>query len=213
MSNYHKPPATVVTGFTPSKDPRSWDRQPIYRIVELSRDGEGRLRQEGHVWHNDLDMVRRFGRAVAANTVSHRVMITDSQGDLIEELPVAGVEHRQSAWTSWGGIALPPAPPRVPKPRPEPPRTAVPAPAPIPVSVPVIAEQAPVDSGPPGLTFPPADTIPPSAAMAPVGARAEPPKDIPLLPVQSPVQAQAPVEAEAEQAASPLVPIEAATLP
>jgi len=209
LSNYHKPPATVVTGFSPAKDPRSWDRQPIYRIVELVRDGEGRLRQEGHVWHNDLDMVRRFGRAVAANTVSHRVMITDSQGDLIEELPVAGVERRQSAWTSWGGIALPPAPPRVPKPRPEPPRIAVPAPAPVPV--PVVAEEAPAapparaDDGPPGLTFPPADTLPPSAAVAPVAARPEPPKDIPLLPVQAP--------ADGEVTADPLVPIEAATLP
>ena len=87
MSDQFKPQrpvaGTVTTGFRPLGDDTSWDRQPIYRIVEITRDAEGRLHRQGHVWHNDLSMLRRFGRAVAANTASHKVLITNSHGDVV----------------------------------------------------------------------------------------------------------------------------------
>ncbi|MET0350078.1 MAG: hypothetical protein ABW067_09855 [Rhizobacter sp.] len=170
MSGSPKPAGTVTTGFRAPVEDQRWDRQPIYRIVEVSRDGEGRLRREGRVWHNDLDMLRKFGRAVAANTSSHRVMITDSLGEVIEELPVATAEARQSAWDTWGGLELPPAPPRRPRPVP------APKPAPAPSISPRWAEDTPAAS-------------PASAAPAPVQAAATPPRDIPQLPID---QAEAP---------------------
>lgn len=101
---------TVTTGFRPLSEPNDWDRRPIYRVVEVTRDAEGRLRHEGHVWHSDLSMLRKFGRAVAANTSSHRVLITDSVGDVVEELPIAPPEARQSSWDIWGALPLPPQP-------------------------------------------------------------------------------------------------------
>jgi len=167
VSGSPKPAGTVTTGFNAPVDDQRWDRQPIYRIVEVSRDGEGRLRREGRVWHNDLDMLRKFGRAVAANTSSHRVMITDSLGEVIEELPVATAEARHSSWDTWGGLALPPAPPR--KPRPLPP----PKPAPAPSISPNWAEETPAASA----------AVAAPAPAPQVEAAATPPRDIPKLPI------------------------------
>ena len=104
-------PGTVVTGFRPLADDVRWDRQPIYRIVEVLRDGDGRVQKQGCIWHNDLDRLRRFGRAVAANTASLKVLITNSQGDVVEELAVATANERHAAWHAWEGVSLPPVPP------------------------------------------------------------------------------------------------------
>lgn len=104
-------PGTVVTGFRPLADDVRWDRQPIYRIVEILRDGNGRVHRQGCVWHNDIDRLRRFGRAVAANTASLKVLITNSHGDVVEELAVATPDERHAAWHAWESISLPPAPP------------------------------------------------------------------------------------------------------
>lgn len=115
MSIHNKPSRSganrvATEGFSPLAKNARYDSAPIYRVVEVVRNSEGRLRHEGRVWHNDLALLRKFGRAVAANTSSHRVMITDAVGDVIEELPVAPPEARHSAWDSWGGLDLPPAP-------------------------------------------------------------------------------------------------------
>jgi len=155
VSGSQKPIGTVTTGFRAPADDQRWDRQPIYRIVEVSRDAEGRLRREGRVWHNDLEMLRKFGRAVAANTSSHRVMITDSLGEVIEELPVAPPDARHSAWDTWGGLDVPPAPRRKPK----------------------------VDSTPKPAPAMHGWADPPASAPTPAAAAATPPRDIPKLPI------------------------------
>lgn len=93
--------------------PRS---QPLYRVVEVTRDSTGRLKEEGKVWHADLSRARKFGRAVAANTLAHKVKVADGAGDALEELAVAGECSRTPAWSNWEQIPLPPLPPRPPKP-------------------------------------------------------------------------------------------------
>jgi len=151
-------PGTVTSGFRPLADDTRWDHQPIYRIVEVFRDGAGRLHKQGCVWHNDLDMLRRFGRAVAANTASHKVLITNSQGDVVEELPVALPEHRHSAWNAWGSIALPPAPP-------------------------VRKARRASDATPPPRSVVLDDQTTATESAPPENTPSEPPRDIPKLPV------------------------------
>lgn len=96
----------------------------LYRVVEVLRDPDGRLRQCGRIWHSDLDTVRRFGRAVAANSVSHKVLIADAAGSVVEELPVAAADPARG-WDGWREMPLPAVPrsharrslrPRLPQP-------------------------------------------------------------------------------------------------
>ncbi|MFN7724524.1 MAG: hypothetical protein ACK5QH_05590 [Rubrivivax sp.] len=95
----------------------------LYRVVEVSRDAQGRLVQQGRIWHADLDHARRFGRALAANSVSQRVEVADSNGAVVERLPVPPPGSvAPSGWGGWKDMPLPPAPPR--------PRRALP-PAPV----------------------------------------------------------------------------------
>ena len=145
---------------------------PIYRVVELTREPDGRLRRQGQIWHSDLDQVRRFGRALAANSAGQQVVIADAQGGVIEELPVAPVGSVAPAgWGGWREIALPLAPPRK-KPRVAPrPPAAAPAPAAeAPAAVPAVdvaepaAEAASAD--PPTLIAPP---------------RKPPPRELPVV--------------------------------
>ena len=160
MSDPSKPSSpgtsgTVITGFRPLADDVRWDRQPIYRIVEILRDGDGRVQKQGCVWHNDLNLLRRFGRAVAANTASLKVLITNSYGDVVEELAVAPPDERHAAWHAWKSISLPPAPPvrkarraddaaRMPRPMAQP----IPATA---------AESPPAEAAPPDIPKLPVD--------------------------------------------------------
>jgi hypothetical protein len=135
------------------------DPRPLYRVVEVVRNTSGRLEEEGRVWHNDLARVRRFGRAVAANSSGQKVLVVDGVGNLLEELSVVPQEGRSGAWQGWQKTELPPLPPRqlrrppkpaklaappVPKPNPNPPAPAV-APAEARCDVPVAAE---ADAGP-----------------------------------------------------------------
>jgi len=140
-------PGAIVTGFRPLADDVRWDRQPIYRIVEIRRDGDGRVQKQGCIWHNDLDRLRRFGRAVAANTASLKVLITNSHGDVVEELAVATPDERHAAWHRWEGVSLPPAPPVRKARRADDARTRSPIalPAAAPESEPPPAEAAPQD--------------------------------------------------------------------
>lgn len=168
---------------TPNGAPfRRLGAQPIYRVIEVTRDAQGRLNLHGHVWHTDLDRLRRFGRAVASNSASHRVVIADSRGELVEDLPLAGPGERQPLWTSWQRLPLPPAPPR-PAPRP------VPAPPPrraLIVETPAPQQPTPALPAPPVVTAtaPPAEAAPATAAAiaaAAASSRARPPANLPRL--------------------------------
>ncbi|HSI61105.1 MAG TPA: hypothetical protein VLA16_26345 [Ideonella sp.] len=90
------------------------DPRPIYRVVEMVRDADGRVRRKGNIWHVDLDVPRKFGRALAANTSSHRILIEDNQGRVLEEVPVISAGERKPTWTSWEDIPLPKLPPLPP---------------------------------------------------------------------------------------------------
>jgi hypothetical protein len=137
---------------------------PLYRVVEITRDSRGRLKEEGRVWHSDLNRARRFGRAVAANTAAQKVIVADAVGDALEELPVAGEGERGPAWQGWQQMPLPPLPPKKKSRkarrllvRP----TTPPAPLP-PALVDALAEAEPKPAAPP-------------ADVAPTAAAAEPP--------------------------------------
>jgi hypothetical protein len=107
---------------TPSQwSQERWDRTPLYRVVEVVRDENGRLRKEGRIWHPDLNATRRFGRAVASNSVGHRVEIADAAGDVVEQLATPGIERCQPRWEGWKDIPLPPCPPKIVRRRAPPP--------------------------------------------------------------------------------------------
>ncbi|MEF7616893.1 hypothetical protein V4F39_23465 [Aquincola sp. MAHUQ-54] len=157
---------------TPIASPfRRFGAQPIYRVIEITRDPGGRLHLQGHIWHTDLDRLRRFGRALAANSASHRVVIADSRGELVEELALAGPDQRQPLWNDWQQIPLPPPPPRSPY------ATRVAAP----LGRPPVAEPPPPRS--PLAAPPPAPAAAPGVQAAPAAAPAAavPPRDLPRL--------------------------------
>lgn len=123
----------------PAAEPRrftAFDATPIFRVVEVTRDARGRLRHEGRIWHTDLGRLRKFGRAVAANTASHRVMVADASGNVLEDIPIAPADDRAVKWTDWEAIALPPLPSRANRPAPIQRKPAPPPPsAPIPTTL------------------------------------------------------------------------------
>ncbi len=85
----------------------------LFRVVEIVRDSRGRLAPQGQIWHSDLDHVRRFGRAVAANSVSQGVLIADTRGGVVEKIPVQPLGGAGAGWgDGWRDMPLPPAPPR-----------------------------------------------------------------------------------------------------
>jgi hypothetical protein len=107
----------------------------LFRVVEVTRDSRGRLARQGQIWHSDLNHVRRFGRAVAANSVSQGVLIADSAGAVVERIPVQPLGAPGAGWGQpWRDLPLPPAPPRqAPRALPKPAAAkATPAPAPVP---------------------------------------------------------------------------------
>jgi hypothetical protein len=92
-------------------------RRPLYRVVEFTRDDQGRIHEQGRIWHSDLRRVRQFGRALAGNTAGSRVVIADNAGRVVEELPLPGLEDpAQGQWQGWRERALPPLPSRVDRP-------------------------------------------------------------------------------------------------
>lgn len=187
-------PAALPPGDEPRPLPRTpigtpfrkLGSQPIYRVIEVSRDATGRLSLHGHIWHTDLDRLRRFGRAVAANSSSHRVVIADGRGELIEELQMAGPGERQPLWGTWQKIPLPPPParsaaPRVVAPRLREPVAAEPArppsPAPAPVSVPTPPPAAAAEPGIPAA----GDELSDDVMAALMGGASQPPRHLPRL--------------------------------
>lgn len=125
-----------------------FDAQPIFRVVEVVRDERGRLRHEGKIWHTDLGRMRKFGRALAANTASHRVMVADAAGNVLEEIPIAPADEREVKWTDWQAIPLPPLPPRKrPAPPKRKPRAAAPALASTPAAAPAPSQPIPAALG------------------------------------------------------------------
>jgi hypothetical protein len=90
----------------------------LFRVVEVVRGPDGRLSRQGRIWHSDLSHVRRFGRALAANSVSQQVVIADAAGAVIETLPVVG--PGAIGWNDWRATVPPvqaaPAPGAAPPP-------------------------------------------------------------------------------------------------
>ncbi len=155
----------------------------LYRVVEVSRDAHGRLVQQGRIWHADLDHARRFGRALAANSVSQRVEVADSNGAVVERLPVPPPGSvAPSGWGGWKDMPLPPAPPRPRRVLPPPPvveRPVLVAPAsafglleddPRPRALPQPSLPSLQDTWPPAPSAPPAPTV-----AAPAVAEETPP--------------------------------------
>ncbi|EGJ11247.1 hypothetical protein [Rubrivivax benzoatilyticus] len=92
---------------------------PLYRVVEVGRDSDGRLVKHAQIWHSDLSVARRFGRALAANSVAQQVTVTDAAGNILEEIspPPPGV--LPPGWDGWRDLPLPPLPrPKPAKPKP-----------------------------------------------------------------------------------------------
>jgi len=102
------PAASPTPVFTAARQPA----QLLYRLVEVVRDDRGRLREEGRVWHADLQQVRRFARAVAGSTAAHRVVVADGSGRIMEELSASVGHHEPTHWCGWKQIPVPPLPTR-----------------------------------------------------------------------------------------------------
>jgi hypothetical protein len=109
----------------------------LYRVVEVTRQANGRLSRQGQIWHSDLSLARRFGRALAANSAAQKVQVADADGQVIETIPPPPPGTPAPGWGDWRAAPLPPAPPVVRRapPRPRPVAKAAPAPVPAPPAV------------------------------------------------------------------------------
>lgn len=84
----------------------------LYRVVEVTRQPNGRLLRQGQIWHSDLGLARRFGRALAANSVAQKVQVADAEGQVIETIPPPPPGTPAPGWgAGWRHVPLPPAPP------------------------------------------------------------------------------------------------------
>jgi hypothetical protein len=79
---------------------------PLYRVVEVRLDGDGRISRVGRIWHSDLERVRQFGHALAARTSGAKVEVADASGRVIET--VARSDGPPVAWGQWQAVTLPP---------------------------------------------------------------------------------------------------------
>lgn len=82
----------------------------LYRVVEVMRAPNGRVSRVGQIWHSDLERVRRFGRALAANTVGEHVQVADSAGAVIETIPTPPPGTPPLGWGNWRAARAPEAP-------------------------------------------------------------------------------------------------------
>lgn len=84
----------------------------LYRVVEVTRQPNGRLLRQGQIWHSDLSVARRFGRALAANSVAQKVQVADAEGQVVETIPLPPPGTPAPGWgADWRSAPLPPAPP------------------------------------------------------------------------------------------------------
>lgn len=83
----------------------------LFRVVEVTRDAYGRLCRRGQIWHPDLSTVRRFGRALAANSDAQKVEVSDARGKVIETLTALPTGAPPAGWGDWRAMPLPPMPP------------------------------------------------------------------------------------------------------
>ena len=113
----------------------------LYRAVEVMRAPNGRVTPVGKIWHSDLERVRRFGHALAANTAGEHVQVADSGGHVIETIPPPPPGTPPVGWGNWTAVRVPNAPPRPPVLTAPPPKAA-PVPRPPPTMVPPIVPQA-----------------------------------------------------------------------
>jgi hypothetical protein len=84
----------------------------LFRVVEVVRAANGRLTRHGQIWHRDLDHVRRFGRALAANSAAQKVQVADAAGAVIETIPPPPPGTPAPGWGDWRAQAVPPMPAR-----------------------------------------------------------------------------------------------------
>lgn len=142
--------------------------RPLYRVLEMVRDARGRLQPVGRIWHQDLERTRRFGHAIAANTASHLVLIADSAGTVLEELPVCDPDERHVDWGGWTALPVPPLPPAPPPRR-------------LPGVVPARSRRR-MDADAPHVV-PRSPPVLDLAVAAPAPAARRPPADVPVLPL------------------------------
>lgn len=164
----------------------------LYRVVEVGRDGEGRLSRQGRIWHRDLDMVRRFGRALASNSAADRVLVSDSAGTVLETIAPPGPDKRPAGWSGWREQPLPPLP-LTRRPTRASGTGALPRPSDPAAPAPERALQAALDAAlDAGLHAPRSPTgaapVPPGLARTAPAAPAVPPRDVPSLEVESEVE-------------------------
>ena len=86
----------------------------LFRVVEVTLDADGRLARRGKIWHADLSMVRRFGRALAANSDAKKVEVSDAKGKVMETLVSPPAGSPPAGWVGWRSMPLPPMPPALP---------------------------------------------------------------------------------------------------
>lgn len=120
----------------------------LFRVVEVVRAANGRLTRHGQIWHRDLDHVRRFGRALAANSVAQKVQVADAAGTVVETIPPPPPGTPAPGWGAWLAPAVSPLPPLPPRPRPVPAAAKQPPtvpPAPLPPTLPVMVPENEVE--------------------------------------------------------------------
>jgi hypothetical protein len=84
--------------------------RPLYRVVEVVRNDQGRLERLGQIWQPDLDRARRFGRVLAANSFSDKVLVANTEGAVLETIPEPSADAPPIGWADWRDLPLPPRP-------------------------------------------------------------------------------------------------------
>ena len=120
----------------------------LFRVVEVVRAANGRLTRHGQIWHRDLDHVRRFGRALAANSAAQKVQVADAAGAVVETIPPPPPGTPAPGWSDWLAHAESPLPPLPPRPPPVRAAARLPPAAPpaaVPMNLPVLAPENEVE--------------------------------------------------------------------
>lgn len=149
----------------------------LYRAVEVTLSPDGRLARVGKIWHRDLEHVRRFGHALAADTTGMQVQVTDSRGQVLETISPPARDAEPRGWANWTTDPVPAAPPRPPQPRRRP--RPLPEVWPKPAQPPAQASakppaQAPAKSAAPAIAPPVIEQVVPASNPADVAVGSTP---------------------------------------